>query len=200
MDKPSKANPVLWNSQVNRVDMITHLYNRMKSIFLELWDKNFTGGDEIENWKKEWAYGLRDFSADEVKRAIEKCHDLRWPPTLGGFKNLCRPEPDYETLFNEACRECGKHAALRKWSSRMAYHGANVFGHFELKNATWSAAKTRWTKIIDELRAVGDLDPIPEFHEQLSKSFSPDMQRINHYLADLHRIVGNQERAKELGQ
>ncbi|MDE3023876.1 MAG: hypothetical protein KGI54_18825, partial [Pseudomonadota bacterium] len=158
--------------------------------------------DLTQAWLSTWSEGLAGLTTLEIQTGLQSSLNVEWPPSLPQFRNLCKPLPDYESLFNEACRECGKHAALRKWTSRMAYHAANVFGHFELKNATWSAAKSRWTKIIDELRAIGELDPIPEYHEKLPSPgrTTPDMQKINHYLAELHRIVGNQDRAKELEQ
>ncbi|MDE3023620.1 MAG: hypothetical protein KGI54_17540, partial [Pseudomonadota bacterium] len=153
-------------------------------------------------WLSTWSEGLAGLTTLEIQTGLQSSLNVEWPPSLPQFRNLCKPLPDYESLFNEACRECGKHAANRKWTNRMSYHAANVFGHFELKNATWSAAKIRWTKIIDELRAIGDLDPIPEYRDAIPAPgrTTPDMKRINHYLATLHGIVGNTERAKELGQ
>ena len=69
----------------------------------------YSDGDIQFEGEREWGRSLAGYSMDDIKRGLDKCVDEHpsWPPTIGEFKQLCKPDakefglPDSATAWNE---------------------------------------------------------------------------------------------------
>lgn len=127
--------------------------------FVDMWR---TG--DIGKVKDTWAKALAGYSVREVRQGLAACHCKPWPPTLPEFLLLCRPKPDYEALFRDAQKQAGQRRyGNDKWESPLLFWAAYRMGTYDMVNLPWEKARTRWIRIIDELRQHEDtLAPVPE--------------------------------------
>ena len=53
--------------------------------------------DIIDHWRS----GLEGYSGEQIKRALDRMLDIHpdWPPTLGQFRQLCKPPIVAHRLF-----------------------------------------------------------------------------------------------------
>lgn len=109
-----------------------------------------------------WSMGLAGYTPLEVQRGLAACMTRIWPPTLPEFMLLCRPPIDHEAAFQEAVTQLHlRGEGSDNWSHPAIYWAAVAFGSWELRQASWDRAKTRWTRILDEQLRKGDLPPVP---------------------------------------
>lgn len=108
-----------------------------------------------------WAEELAGYTGDEIARGVAARYPF--PPSLDEFQAKCRVPIDAESAYREAVQQLEARKQARDvWSSKAIYWTATKFGQFDLLESTWSSAKTRWTKLLEETMAIRDLPDIPE--------------------------------------
>lgn len=90
-------------------EWVDRIFLRLEYTFQEKWTSRFTKRDILEIEKMRWASALYKISANEVKRGIEACANLRYPPTpiefydyAKGYKPIPRPKPEMKPVNREA--------------------------------------------------------------------------------------------------
>lgn len=163
----SMANIVLWN-QVSEHDGLSHidrLYQRFQGIYMQKWASQFTSDAMLANWRETWGEGLAGLTADQVRRGLNGCANLDWPPSLPEFRRLCVGEQqrNYEAMFREAAELAGKRLSGSevKWPNSLTYWAARNFGMRELASAAWSSSKSLWIDCVDALLEEEEIKPIP---------------------------------------
>lgn len=151
--------------------LIDQLFNRLDGMYPQRWRSAFADTNAIRNWREAWADALADerITPQQVADAVRACRrKYDWPPSLTEFLKLCSPPVDYEAAFREAVEQMRmRDNGADKWSSPAVYWAAVEFGTWELRQATWVLAKTRWSRLLDEKLATPDLPPVPERREAL---------------------------------
>jgi hypothetical protein len=134
--------------------------------FADMW-----GAIPADDMKAVWADDLAGFSGDEIRRGLDGCKGLKFPPTLPEFLQLCRPPPDYQVAYHEAVRELLKRRQpfdrfgnvktnLDQWSHPSIYWAASTMEH-ALLNLPYPSMKERWKKALDDALAEGRTDVPP---------------------------------------
>lgn len=119
-------------------------------------------GVTLGEMKAVWSMALAGYSTEEVQRGLKACMSRIWPPTLPEFLLLCRPPVDHEAAFIEAVKQMRQRDnGTDTWTAPAIYWAAVEFGSWELRQASWDRAKARWTRILDEQLAKGELPPVP---------------------------------------
>lgn len=142
-------------------EWIERIFQRMENFYLSLWKDRF-GEIPRERVKQAWAEELAGYSAAEIKRGIDACRTMKFPPTLPEFLTACRPVIDARTEWAEACEQMrlrleGKGADV--WSRPGVYWAAVAIGAYDLNSMAWEQIKTRWANALTKAKA----DPIPEY-------------------------------------
>lgn len=151
--------------QLDGVSLIDHLFNRMDGLYLNRWRAGFANEKSVENWRSAWASGLEEegISPAELKCGLSACQRrFEWPPSFAEFVAACRPAVEPEVAFGEAVmqmrrREDGADA----WSHPAIFWAAVTVGEFDLRNASWSSIKSRWTRLLQAELAKGEWPEIP---------------------------------------
>ena len=151
---------------------IDRLYARFASMYMHKWSSHFTSPDVIADWKKAWTGALINsgITFQMALEGIERCRIAHptWPPTEGQFVALCKPELDYEDAFNYAVRELRKRRTGEdSWPVPAVYWAAMDFGQYELRQASYGQAATRWKRLLDK-RLSGECPDVPAFMHQLA--------------------------------
>jgi hypothetical protein len=139
---PSTALPSEW---------VERIFTRLSAMFGDKLARMWAGLDP-EDVKVEWAEALGGFTGTEILVGLNSARALTWPPTLGEFMRLCRPEPPYEDLFIAA-----QHGYR---DDPLTYWAARAYGTCDLRVATWPKARARWIEVVDHLRSSA-LPPVP---------------------------------------
>lgn len=151
--------------KLDGASLIDHLFNRFDGLYINRWRAGFTNEKSVENWRAAWSAGLEDegISPAELKRGLSVCQRrFDWPPSFAEFVTACRPQVDPEVAFGEAVmqmrrREEGDDA----WSHPAIFWAAVTVGEFDLRNASWSSIKSRWTRLLQAELAKGEWPEIP---------------------------------------
>ena len=104
-----------------------------------------------------WAEELAAYTVDEIRRGLDTLRQCKWPPTLPEFLMLCRPRPDYQAAYAEACRLIG---SFEGWSDCSVFWAAREVGYHDLKAMRYQDIAGRWRDAFD--RAWANRRPIPE--------------------------------------
>lgn len=70
------------------------LWTRFENLFPGHWNRRFANQADSDRAMMVWAEALIGYTSDEFKRGVDALTKLRFPPTCGEFKNLCRPVSD----------------------------------------------------------------------------------------------------------
>ena len=112
-------------------------------------------GTRPEVLVKVWATGLTGYTGREVKRGMEACKAMRWPPTLPEFLLACRPTLDADDAYYEAVDQMPRRAdGTDEWSNAAIYHAACLMW-FDLRTQPYAAIRGRWARTLT--RAVEDV-------------------------------------------
>ena len=146
-------------------EWIERIFQRMENFYLSLWKDRF-GDIQRERVKQAWAEELAGYSATEIKRGLDTCRTMKFPPTLPEFLTACRPVMDARTEWAEACEQMrirleGKGADV--WSRPGVYWAAVAIGWYDLNSTAWEQIKTRWTNALSNAKT----DAIPEYRAAL---------------------------------
>jgi hypothetical protein len=141
---PSTALPSEW---------VERIFTRLSAMYGDKLARMWAGLDP-EAVKAEWAEALGGFTGTEILVGLNSARSLTWPPTLGEFMALCRPEPPYEALFIAA--------QLGHRNDPVSYWAARAYGTYELRVATWPKARARWIECVDQVLKSHTLPPVPD--------------------------------------
>jgi len=147
------AAPILPPSTGLPSEWVERIFDRMTAAFGNRFATMWASADPA-TVKREWAEALAGFSGTEILVGLNSARSRDWPPTLGEFMRLCRPEPPYEDLFIAA--------QLGHRNDPVSYWAAQAFGGYELRIATWPKARARWIECVDQVLKAHTLPPIPD--------------------------------------
>lgn len=154
-------------SMERRGEWVDRLFARFSAMYGARFADMWSGGD-LGLVKSVWADDLAGYGTDEVARGVEACRSLKFPPTLPEFLLLCRPPLDAESAFNEAVQQMALRDQGRDvWSHPAIYWSAVTIGAFDLRNATWSAIKPRWSRVLQAEMSKGEWPAVPPRLEAL---------------------------------
>lgn len=117
------------------------------------------GADFVRKWdgvskpvmKEVWARGLNGYMLSDIERGLESLG--KFPPNLEEFKELCRPQLDYERAFLIAIEQMRKRETNTDiWPYPAIYWAACKIGN-DLFVHPYSALKSRWNAALDESMA-----------------------------------------------
>lgn len=144
----------------------------------------------------EWSAQLAGFRSEEIERGLAVVSERRFPPTLGEFKNFCRPALDPEYAWYEAAAGMRARAAGKRgvWSHPAVYRAAKNFD-YELRRRSFADCRTRWSMELRRQFAAGWGEPVPDpvlaIENQPIKGGAPSPQVRAH----IARILGKKEEA-----
>lgn len=166
MDNVQKSTSPRWPSALPD-EWVERIFQRMENFYLSLWKDRF-GDIPRERVKRAWAEELAGYSAAEIKRGLDVCRKMKFPPTLPEFLTACRPPIDPRADWMEACEQMrirlqGK--GEDRWSRPQVYWAAVAIGQFDLNQNSWEQIRARWEKALIEAKS----DPIPEYRAALPK-------------------------------
>ncbi|WP_146187732.1 replication protein P [Limnohabitans sp. T6-5] len=177
-----------------------HLFNRLDGMYPNRWRASFPSEASIVNWREAWADAFVDaqLTPQHIAVGIRACARLfDWPPSITEFIRACSPQLDAEAAFTEACTQMRLRDDGRdKWSHKAVYWAAVDFGTWDLRNSSWSAAKTRWSRILAEKMSTPNLPEPPPRRDALPApgQGSADPQKVRQLIADLKaKLAGKAE-------
>jgi len=146
--------PVAW---------IERMFAKFEDRWGTLWQQRYAG-IPIARVMKTWSEELADLTPEQIANGVNASRDLKYPPTLGEFRDLCLKVPfDPEEAYQEAVNQMYiRHSGGKdKWSHPAIFWAAVKIGYFDLRNSTWSSIKDRWSRLLEEEFAKGSWEEIP---------------------------------------
>lgn len=142
---------------------VERLFQLMENRYGNLWADRY-GAFPRERVKRSWAEDLVDLTRDELAKGAAACREMKFPPTLPEFRQLCRPALDYEAAWNEAQNNLARRDSGKpmRWSSKAVYWSYVAFGSHDLRNTPYVVAKSRWQKTMNEIVADERDSGLPE--------------------------------------
>ncbi|WP_283148995.1 hypothetical protein [Silvimonas soli] len=152
---------------------IERLFQRMHgqygNVWLDKWRVGEAGANGqdlgVENAKRTWAEDLADMQGTEIAVGIATCKNLKFPPSLPEFRNLCRQEDDIEALFHKAVGEMGKRRKRQQesWPSNRLFWAAQRIGN-DLLIYPYRDLAGRWKfawneSVVDQGKAIPVVAP-----------------------------------------
>lgn len=115
-----------------------------------------------EDVQAEWAARLSGFRRHELARGIEACSNRRFAPTLGEFKQLCRPALDPELAWLEASAGLRARSLGEKgeWTHPAVFRAASAMAH-EVRSRSFKECRGRWDAELTRQFAAGWGEKIP---------------------------------------
>lgn len=179
-------------------EWVDRLFGRLSAMygarFADMW-----AGLDLAVVKAAWAEDLGDLATDEIARGVSACKLRDWPPTLPEFLALCRPALDPEQAFSEAVQQMALRDQGRdRWSHPAIYWAAITVGSFDLRNASWSAIKGRWSRLLQAELSKGEWPEVPPRMAALPApgETMPDPAKVEAAIRQANkamREVGNQK-------
>lgn len=112
----TSTKPIISESRASFTPVAEKAVNRffavMSGIYGRAWTSQFADDLSLQLAKEQWAKHLGEFDMGQIKSALDRVvdHHPKWPPTIGEFKILCRPDPAEHGLpsvidaWSEICR------------------------------------------------------------------------------------------------
>lgn len=182
-------------SMERRSEWVDRLFARLSAMygarFADMW-----GGLRQDAVKAVWAEDLADLTTEEVARGVDLCRSAKFPPTLPEFRAMCRPPVDAEAAFVEAVTQMAlREQGIDRWSHPAIFWAATTVGSFDLRNASWSAIKARWARLLQAEFAKGEWPDVPARRDALPAPGQTvaDPARVERVVA---RVLG---KAREAG-
>lgn len=142
---------------------LDELFSRLHAILGVKFADMFNGAD-TEKVREEWGAALVDFKPVELDRGIADISTRRFVPTLGEFKNMCRPCLDPEWAYREAekCLRQRDVGHVGEWTHPAVWRAASALS-MEVRKGDYAACRTRWAYVLkDELaKGWGEYPPEP---------------------------------------
>lgn len=186
---PSSSEPPL------RAEWVEALFAKLAARYGTLFTDRFAGVPH-NVLVSEWASELAGFAGEEIRRGLDGCRDLKFPPTLPEFLALCRPPIEPHTAYAEAMqnmaqRDRGENPA---WSHPAIYWAAAQITYWELRQSTYSAIRLRWERALSDQLRRRAWEPIPVARVSLpappaSKGCPEDVRRVLRELTSKMRVT-----------
>lgn len=144
---PSSAEPL-------RPDWVRALFAKLSARYGTLFADRYAGVPQ-DVLIAEWGAELAGFTGEDIRRGLDGCRDLKFPPTLPEFLALCRPPIEPHSAYMEAVRNMRERDQGRNppWSHPAVYWAAVEVTYFDMRQSTYSAIKARWERALeDQLR------------------------------------------------
>jgi len=149
LTQPSSA-----DAQPLRPDWVKALFAKLSARYGTLFADRYAGVPQ-DVLIAEWGAELAGFTGEDIRRGLDGCRELKFPPTLPEFITLCRPPIEPHTAFMEAMRnmrerDFGKNPA---WSHPAIYWATVEVTYYDMRQSTYSTIKARWERALaDQLR------------------------------------------------
>lgn len=140
------------SSRVQPKEVIERLFRELVALYGARFTRMWADVDP-EVMKATWGRELGGFTMQEIGRGLEACGEH--PPTVRGFKALCRPPEDIDAAFYEAARLW---PSREGWSSPVVYWAAAAIGN-DVRTQPYNELRGRWREAY--MRAVSDPQPMP---------------------------------------
>ena len=173
MQTPSTISP-----EPMRTSWVEALFARLAARYGTLFSDRYAGVPQ-QLLFAEWSSELAGYSPEEIRRGLDGCRTLKYPPTLPEFLSLCRPPLDPHAAFSEAVDNLAKRDQGRnpEWSHPAVYWAAQAVGPFDLRQSTYSAIRARWERAIADQMSRRDWPAIPP--ARLSLPAPTDNHRVD---------------------
>ncbi len=142
------------------------IYGRFGNAFIDKFRSGevVNGSDVgIENMKAVWAQQIREhrMSFGEIKRGLQGCDRLKFPPSWPEFFALCRPVPTVDDALREAVQQIPLRATGEDvWSHPAIYWAAHRVGFHDVVHQGGTALRQRMEVALASVLA-GDVLPVP---------------------------------------
>ena len=142
------------DAQPLRPDWVKALFAKLSARYGTLFADRYAGVPQ-DILLAEWGAELAGFTGEDIRRGLDGCRELKFPPTLPEFITLCRPPIEPHTAFMEAmrnmrARDLGQNP---EWSHPAIYWAAVEVTYYDMRQSTYSAMKARWERALaDQLR------------------------------------------------
>ena len=142
--------------------IIMELHGRLLARYGSLWADRY-GMVPQHVLEEEWSRELAGFTKREIHRGLTSCRNLKFPPTLPEFMQLCRPPIESEAAYHEALRnmrerESGKNPA---WTHPAIYWAAVTVTFHDMRLIPWERMRRRWEKALSDEMEKGQWPEIP---------------------------------------
>lgn len=157
-------------------DWIERLFRKMEDRYGAMWADRY-GAFPRQRVKETWAEDLADLTNSELARGFAASKNLKFPPTLPEFRELCRPPINPEASFAEAVKQLRlRKEGLDTWRHPAIFWAAQSIGEHDM-NQPWQVIKTRWVAALSEMLAEPTLPKIEPYVQQ-AKLPSPGQTSI----------------------
>ena len=158
LSPPSSA-----DAQPLRADWVKALFAKLSARYGTLFADRYAGVPQ-DVLIAEWGAELAGFTGEDIRRGLDGCRDLKFPPTLPEFLALCRPPIEPHSAFMEAMRnmrerDLGNNPA---WSHPAIYWAAVEVTYYDMRQSTYSAIKARWERALSDQLRQRAWPPIPQ--------------------------------------
>lgn len=145
-----------------QADWVRALFAKLSARYGTLFADRYAGVPQ-DLLMAEWGSELAGFTGEEIRRGLDGCRDLKFPPTLPEFLALCRPPIEPHTAYIEAlrnlhARDLGENP---EWSHPAVYWAAVEVTHFDLRQHTYAAIRARWERALSDQLRLRAWPPIP---------------------------------------
>lgn len=144
----------------------------------------------------EWGSELAGFTPEEIRRGLDGCRDLKFPPTLPEFLALCRPPIEPHTAYMEAMQNMRlrDHGQNPAWTHPAIYWATIEVTYWEMRQTTYSAIRPRWERALSEQLRRRAWEPIPR--ALVSLPAPPANTRAPEEVRQMLRDLANRMRMK----
>lgn len=142
---------------------VERMFSKFEDRFGTLWHQRYAG-IPITRVMDTWCEDLADLTPAQIKNGVDGTRNLKFPPTLAEFRELClKSNVDPYMAYEEAIRQMHKRHTDGSdvWSHPAIYWSAVRIGDFDMRNSTWESIKRRWTGYLQEELAKATIDPVP---------------------------------------
>lgn len=156
--------------------VVDWLFDRMINIWGSAFSSKWAGLD-VAQMKNEWCADLHRLTVDEIKTGARRIKtECSFPVSRPEFIQLCKPTQSIETTFMQcaslAARHLHDHAT--PWPSAVEYWAAQRFGMAALAQATWVAAKGRFTGIYHDCLTQNEEGVLPALPAAVPRIAGPE--------------------------
>lgn len=166
----------LKRSPVGMRYVVDWLFDRM----LNIWGKEFSSkwaGLDVGQMKNEWCADLHKLTLDEIKTGARRIKaECTFPVSRPEFIQLCRPTQSIETTFMQCASLAARHLHdhTTPWPSAVEYWTAQRFGMAALSQATWIAAKGKFTGLYHDCLTQQEEGVLPALPAAVPRITGPE--------------------------
>lgn len=154
--------PTLSAEEPLRPAWVKALFGKLSARYGTLFADRYAGVPQ-EVLIAEWGDELAGFTGEDIRRGLDGCRTLKFPPTLPEFVGLCRPPIEPHTAYIEALgnmrqRDTGGNP---EWSHPAVYWAVVDVTYYDLRQATYSSIRARWERALMTQLRQRQWAPVP---------------------------------------